>query len=59
MKAHKQLLSKLEQMEGAWADDDENDRKMSEIISAIMDHMCALIEQSESFRGRQRSKTRV
>ena len=58
MKAHKQLLSKLEQMEGAWADD-ENYRKMSETISAIMDHMCALLEQSESFRGSQRPKARV
>jgi len=59
MRAYEDLLDKLEGMEGAWANDDENERKMSETISAIMDHMVALLEQSESFRGSQRPKTRV
>jgi len=59
MRAHEELLDKLEGMGGAWANDDENERKMSETISAIMHHVVALLEQSESFRGSQRPKTRV
>jgi transcription antitermination factor NusG len=43
----------------AWASDDENERKMSETISAIMRHMSALIEQRESFRASQGPKARV
>ena len=59
MRAHEELLDKLEGMGGAWANDDENERKMSETISAIMHHMVALLEQNESFRGSQGTKARL